>query len=75
VYLHIQRANYRGALKVYTRSQRWLAPFPEVCRGIQVGRLRQDLDAVMREVRRLGPARLGEFNLALLKPLVWSEER
>ena len=74
VYLHVQRSNYRGALKVYFRSQRWLAPFPEVCRGIQVGRLRRDLDAVLVEVRRLGPTRLAAFDLGLLQPLVWEEE-
>lgn len=75
VYLHVQRANYRGALKVYLRSQRWLTPFPEVCCGIQVGQLRRDLEIVIQEVRRLGPIRLVEFDPGLLKPLVWMEAR
>ena len=73
-YLHIQRRNYRGALKVYHRSQRWLVPFPEVCRGVQVGRLRSELEAAIAEVRRLGPERLAEFDPSLLRPLVWTEE-
>src|SRR5688572_25473336 len=44
VYLHITRANYAGAIKVYGRCQKWLTPWPDICRGIQVGKLRYDLD-------------------------------
>src|SRR5512141_2656417 len=54
-YLHVQRANYRGAVKVYQRSHRWLSPFPDQCRGIDLGQLRRDAAAVMAEVSRLGP--------------------
>jgi hypothetical protein len=73
-YLHITRANYAGALKVYRRSQKWLTRWPDVCRGVEVGRLRSDLDAAIAEVRRLGPEHLAEFDLALLKPVVWSTD-
>ena len=69
-YLHITRANYNGAIKVYRRSQKWLIKWPDVCRGVEVGRLRADLDAAIAEVRHLGPDRLTEFHLALLKPVV-----
>lgn len=69
-YLHIQRANYAGALKVYQRSQKWLVKWPDVCRGVDVARLRRDLDAAIAEVRRLGPERLGEFDQTLLRPVV-----
>lgn len=68
-YLHVQRRNFRGALKMYRRSQRWLAPFPNVCRGILVGQLKAELEEVIREVKRLGPDRLDEFDLSLLKPV------
>jgi predicted metal-dependent hydrolase len=71
-YLHITRANYDGAIKVYKRSQPWLTKWPDVCRGVEVERLRKDLNAVIAEVRRLGPERLAEFDLSLLKPVVWS---
>ena len=54
-YLHITRANYEGAVKVYGRSQKWITKWPDVCRGVQVGRLRKDLDSAIAEVRRLGP--------------------
>lgn len=70
-YLHVQRVNYAGAVKVYHRSKRWLKPFPNVCRGIQVGKIKADLDRVYLEVCRLGRERLGEFDQSLLKPLEW----
>lgn len=73
-YLHITRANYDGAIKVYKRSQKWLTKWPDVCRGVEVERLRKDLNAAIAEVRRLGPERLSEFDLALLKPVLWTTD-
>ena len=69
VYLHVERANYAGAVKVYGRSQRWLTKWPAVCRGIQVGKLRYDLDSVIAEVRNLGPEHLHEFDRSLLRQI------
>ena len=71
-YLHITRANYEGAVKVYGRSQKWITKWPDVCRGVQVARLRKDLDSAIAEVRRLGPEHLAEFDTSLLKPVSWS---
>lgn len=70
-YLHIQQGNYAGALKVSHRCGKWLAPFPNQCRGIQVGKLRSDLENVMAEVQRLGPANLAQLDPAMLKPIEW----
>lgn len=72
IYLHVTRANYNGAIKVYGRVQKWIAPWPDVCRGIEIGQLRRDLDAVIAEVRRLGPDGLAGFDHSLLKPVRWS---
>jgi predicted metal-dependent hydrolase len=72
-YLHITRGNYPGAIKVYGRSRKWLIKFPDVCRGVEVERLRNDLTAAIEEVRRLGETRIHEFNRDLLKPVVWKE--
>jgi uncharacterized protein len=74
-YLHITRANYPGAIKVYGRSMRWLRQWPETCRGVEVGRLRDDLDTAIEEVKRLGEKRIAEFNRDLLKPVVWRERQ
>ncbi|MDX1437433.1 MAG: DUF309 domain-containing protein [Anaerolineales bacterium] len=69
VYLHVTRANYRGVYKVYHRARRWLDPFPDLCRGINVGRLRRDLEAVFAEAVRIGPDELEQFDVSLLKPV------
>lgn len=74
-YLHIRRGNYAGAVKVYARSQRWLRNWPEVCRGIRVGELRTNAEVVMNEVQRLGKEHIARFDLALLKPVEWTEKR
>lgn len=75
VYLHIRRGNYNGAVKVYERSKRWLKSLPEICKGIHVGRLRAEAEAVMQEVRRLGLERIAEFDPAHLQPVKWNEEK
>ncbi len=69
VYLHITQYNYPGAIKVYQRCRKWLLPWPEICRGVEVGKLRQDLEAVMVALQRLGPQHLLEFDTSLLKPV------
>jgi predicted metal-dependent hydrolase len=74
VYLHITRANYAGAVKVYSRSQRWLKDWPNVCRGIEVEELRRNAEAVINEVRRLGPENIVAFDASLLKPVSWTEK-
>ena len=72
-YLHITRGNHTGAIKVYGRSMRWLRQWPETCRGVEVGQLRNDLDAAIEEVKRLGEKRIAEFNRDMLKPIIWKE--
>jgi len=72
VYLHITRGNYIGAVKVHRKVQKWITPWPDVCRGIEIGRLRRDLETVVAEVKRLGPDRLAEFNRSLFNPVRWS---
>lgn len=72
VYLHVTRDNYNGAVKVYGRVQKWIQPWPNVCRGIEIGQLRQDLELVITEVMRLGPDRLADFDRSLFKPVRWT---
>jgi predicted metal-dependent hydrolase len=68
-YLQIERNNFIGAAKMYERSQRYLKPLPDHCRGVNVKQLRQDLDAAMKSAGKLGPDRLDEFDTSLLKPI------
>lgn len=72
VYLHVTRANYRGAIKVNQRVQKWITPWPDVCRGIEVERLRSDLATVIEEVKTLGPDRLTQFERLLFKEVQWT---
>ena len=68
-YLHVQRGNFVGVMKLHKRSQVWLAPWPDLCRSVDVGRLKADLEMVIAEVRRLGVERINEFDQNLLKPI------
>jgi predicted metal-dependent hydrolase len=68
-YYHIQRGNYVGALKMFKRCRRWLAPFPDSCQGIDLAELRRDMQAVEDAIVRLGPDRIAYFDPKLFKPV------
>jgi predicted metal-dependent hydrolase len=68
-YYHIQRGNYVGALKMFKRCRRWLAPFPDGCQGINLAILRRDMQAVEDAIVRLGPDRIAYFDPKLFKPV------
>lgn len=74
-YLHITRGNYDGAVKVYGRSLKWTQGWSDVCRGINVKKFRNDAEAVMQEVERLGKDGIGNFDISLFKPIQWNEKR
>jgi hypothetical protein len=61
--LHITRHNYPGAIKVYHRCQKWLQPWPEICRDVAVGQMRQDLETAMTALKAQGFQHIAEFNL------------
>jgi hypothetical protein len=69
VYYHIERGNLAGARKVYQRCCKWLVLFPDVCRGVNLARLRHDLDTVITEANRLGFQKIGEFDRDMFKPV------
>jgi predicted metal-dependent hydrolase len=68
-YLQIERGNFLGMAKMFERSKKWLRPWPGVCRGVDVGQLRQDLAAAAGEAYRLGPGGLAEFDRSLFKKI------
>jgi uncharacterized protein len=74
VYLHITRGNYPGAIKVYERCEKWLNNWPDVCRGIQVGKLRKDLADVINKVKMLGEKKINEFDRSLIRQVEWMEK-
>lgn len=75
MYLHIARGNYDGAIKVYGRSLKWLKDSPDICRGIQVEKFRNDAGLAMKELETLGRENIGRFNKSLFKQIVWNEKR
>ena len=63
---HLRRGNYHGAVSKLTSGRRFLQWFGPVCQGVDVARLMADADRARKEVERIGPDRLGEFNPALV---------
>jgi len=74
-YFHITRGNYEGAVKLYERCMKLLREYPDVCRGIQVGKLKKDLNDVIQAVQGLGSERIKEFDTSLFKDIEWNEQR
>ena len=66
-YLHIQRGNYRGAIKVSARCQPKLETWPDNCRGVEIAQLRRDLAAVLEALQRLDPKNIEHFDQGLFK--------
>ena len=62
---HLRRLNHHGTVYMLTRGARYLAPFAPVCQRVDVAALLRDAAAALREVDRLGPSRLAEFDWAL----------
>jgi hypothetical protein len=73
-YYQVTRGNRRGALKMLLRSVQWLNALPDVCRGVNVARLRQDALRVRAALERMPPdADLASFDRALLRPVALEE--
>ena len=62
---HLRRLNYHGTVYMLTRGPRYLAPFAPRCQRVDVQALLDDASAALREVERLGPSRLAEFDWTL----------
>jgi hypothetical protein len=70
-YYQIERSNYNGALKMFLRSQQWFAQLPDQCRGVDLAQLRSDAAAARAHLEALGPDRITQFDMTLIKPLRW----
>lgn len=57
--------NFHGAAVKLDHGTRLLEAFPEVCHGVDVGRLRRDANRARRHLVALGAGRLAEFNREL----------
>lgn len=72
-YLHMQRLNYAGAVKVYGRCMKLLRPWPAVCCGVNVAKLRADVTRAANAWKRLGADNVAAMDWSLLKPVEWDE--
>ena len=68
-YLQIERRNYNGAVKMFLRLRQWIEPLPEVCRGVEVGRLRRDARRVYERLVELGPQQIEQLERSLFTPV------
>jgi uncharacterized protein len=68
---HLRRLNHHGTVYMLTRGPRYLAPFAPVCQRVDVAALLADAAAARREVERLGPSRLDEFDWDLAVKVRW----
>ena len=62
---HLRRLNHHGTVYMLTRGSRYLAPFAPSCQRVDVRSLLDDAAAALREVERLGPSALTEFDWRL----------
>jgi uncharacterized protein len=62
---HLRKRNHHGTVYMLTRGSRYLAPFAPRCQRVDVQHLLDAAAAALREVERLGPERLGEFDWTL----------
>lgn len=69
-YLQIERGNFLGARRIFLRAQQYLRVLPDVCRGVDVARLRADAGAALAELERLGLEHIAEFPREMMRPLV-----
>ena len=68
-YYQIERGNYRGALKMLLRVRQWLEPLPDICRQVNVARLRDDVERVNRALEALGPEGMSAIDRDLFRQI------
>jgi hypothetical protein len=71
--LHMQRGNFEGALKVSQRCLRWIAPFGEICCGVQVGALRRQVLVINQRLEVEGADFLRHFNFTGVNPIIFDQ--
>jgi uncharacterized protein len=59
---HLRKRNHHGTVYMLTRGARYLAPFSPACQHVDVAALLEAAGRALKEVERLGPDRLAEFN-------------
>lgn len=71
--MHARNGNYRGVMSMYARTQVWLSPWPDDCRGLDIGRLRADIERIVEGVKRLGAHKMTLIDESLFTQIRPSE--
>ncbi|MCC7354655.1 MAG: DUF309 domain-containing protein [Anaerolineae bacterium] len=67
----VELGNWRGAVKMLRRGLPRLERLPDLCQGVRVRSLRETGEAMLAELLRLGPERLGEFDRRRFPKVTW----
>ena len=70
---HVQKSNWRGAMKLLERGIPKTARFGPQCMGINLAKLVADAEAIRQELVRLGPEWQGEFKSSLFPTIEIAE--
>jgi predicted metal-dependent hydrolase len=70
-YYQIEKLNFRGAMKMFQRSRKWLDPLPDNCRGVDVAKLRSDAFNMYNLLISLGPEQMSESSSESMHPVDW----
>src|ERR1700724_1487502 len=62
---HLRCRNHHGTVYMLTRGAKYLPPFAPTCQSVDVAALLNDAGAALREVERLGPDHLTDFDWQL----------
>lgn len=71
-YLHIERGNQAGAMKMLLRMRQWLDPLPEKCRGVDLARVKANIERLRMSVAA-NTERLADLDRDLLAPIPFSD--
>lgn len=71
-YYQILRGNYTGAAKMFLRVRKWIDPLPGICRGINIGKLRQEVRLINQELIALGPEKITEIDPGMMQPIEYT---
>lgn len=68
-YYHLKRGNIIGARKMFKHCRGWLAEFPSICRGVNIGQLVRDYQAVESRLDTLAKESVTKLKAMQFNPI------
>lgn len=72
-YYHLQNDNIRGSIIMLERAQKWLQPFPDVCLGIEVRKLKDDAEKIYKLLLNIQQGEIKQINPLVFQPILMRE--